>query len=103
MDNSRNRIIMLGTGSAGVTRCYNTCFFIRTENTVVLVDAGGGNGIISQIEKTGIKLTDIHHMFVTHAHTDHILGAVWVVRMIMQGFLTANIMATSTYTATTRL
>ena len=23
-------------------------------------------------------------MFVTHAHTDHILGAVWVIRMVAQ-------------------
>lgn len=78
---------MLGTGSAGVTRCYNTCFMLQTDNTMLMVDAGGGNGIMSQTEKAGINLTDIHHMFVTHAHTDHILGAVWVVRMIMQRIL----------------
>lgn len=87
MNNSHNKIIMLGTGSAGVTRCYNTCFFLKTADTALLVDAGGGNGIMSQIEKAGINLTDIHHMFITHAHTDHILGAVWVVRMIMHRIL----------------
>lgn len=76
MDNNSNKIIMLGTGSAGVTRCYNTCFFLKTASTLLLVDAGGGNGIISQIEKAGARLTDIHHLFITHAHTDHILGAV---------------------------
>lgn len=87
MNNSHNKIIMLGTGSAGVTRCYNTCFFLKTADTSLLVDAGGGNGIMSQIEKASISLTDIHHMFITHAHTDHILGAVWVVRMIMHRIL----------------
>lgn len=34
------QIIMLGTGNAGVTRCYNTCFAIRTAENVLLVDAG---------------------------------------------------------------
>ena len=33
------QIIMLGTGNAGVTRCYNTCFAIRTAENVLLVDA----------------------------------------------------------------
>lgn len=82
METYNEKIIMLGTGSASVTRCYNTCFFLKTPGTVLLVDAGGGNGIMAQIAKAGIRLEDIHHMFVTHAHTDHILGAVWVVRLI---------------------
>ena len=78
------QIIMLGTGNAGVTRCYNTCFAIRTAENVLLVDAGGGNGILVQLEKAGIAIERIHDMFVTHAHTDHILGAVWVIRMVAQ-------------------
>lgn len=50
---------------------------------MLLVDAGGGNGILAQLEKAKINLSDIHDMFITHAHTDHILGAVWIVRMII--------------------
>ena len=66
------QIIMLGTGNAGVTRCYNTCFAILTTENVLLVDAGGGNGILVQLEKAAIAIERIHDMFVTHAHTDHI-------------------------------
>ena len=47
-----------------------------------LVDAGGGNGILSQLDKAGIPLESIHNIFVTHAHNDHILGMVWMIRMI---------------------
>ena len=47
-----------------------------------LVDAGGGNGILSQLDKASIPLEKIHHIFVTHAHNDHILGMVWMIRMI---------------------
>lgn len=78
-----NQIIMLGTGHATVTHCYNTCFIIKTPTTKLLVDAGGGNGILSQLEKANISLSDIHFLFITHAHTDHILGAVWIVRMVI--------------------
>lgn len=84
MTNTTKEIIMLGTGNATVTRCYNTCFVIKDGKTMLLTDAGGGNGILSQLEKADIALTDLHHMFLTHTHTDHILGAVWVARMIMQ-------------------
>lgn len=80
---NENQIIMLGTGNAIATKCYNTCFILRMDKTILLVDAGGGNGILTQLEKASIRLTDIHDMFITHAHTDHILGAVWIIRMVI--------------------
>lgn len=76
------KIIMLGTGSAMVTDCYNTCFLLKSENDCLLVDAGGGNGILSAIKKSGVAWNSIKTMFITHSHTDHILGAVWVIRQI---------------------
>ena len=79
-----NQIIMLGTGNAIVTKCYNTCFILKCDKTILLVDAGGGNGILTQLENAGVSLSDIHNMFITHAHTDHILGAIWIVRMVIQ-------------------
>ena len=75
---------MLGTGNALVTQCYNTCFVLETPTTRLLVDAGGGNGVLSQLRKAGISIAGIHHLFVTHAHTDHILGVIWVIRMVAQ-------------------
>lgn len=65
-----------------VTDCYNTCFLLKSENDYLLVDAGGGNGILSAIKKSGIAWNSIKTMFITHSHTDHILGAVWVIRQI---------------------
>ena len=64
---------MLGTGNALVTRCYNTCFTLHGEGgALLLVDAGGGNGILTQLERAGIPYDSIHDLFVTHAHTDHL-------------------------------
>ena len=79
-----NQITMLGTGNATVSQIYNTCFLLQTSSTLMLVDAGGGNGILSQLKKVNIQISDIHHLFVTHAHTDHVLGVIWVIRMVAQ-------------------
>lgn len=72
---------VLGTGNALVTRCYNTCFYLEWPEGGLLVDCGGGNGILQQMEDAGLGVESVHHLFLTHAHTDHLLGAVWLVRM----------------------
>lgn len=77
------RLIVLGTGNALATRCYNTCFAIDFgSGNVLLVDAGGGNGILRQLEQAKLNCRDIHEIILTHAHCDHILGMVWMVRKI---------------------
>ena len=75
-------LYVFGTGNAQATRCYNTCFAIKDGDEFFMVDAGGGNGILGILEKMNVDMAHIHHIFVTHEHTDHILGIVWMVRMI---------------------
>lgn len=79
------RLIILGTGNASVTKCYNTCFAIQQADDFFLVDTGGGNGILTQLEKAEIPLRQIHEIFISHEHTDHLLGLVWLIRMISAG------------------
>ena len=79
MDNT-TRISILGTGNAMCVNCYNTCFYLHTPMGGMLVDGGGGNGILQQLIKAKIPFENIHHMFVTHSHTDHIMGAIWMMR-----------------------
>ncbi len=73
---------MLGTGSAMCTRCYNTCFYLKTPRGGMLTDGGGGNGIFGQLDRAGINVADIRHIMVTHVHTDHLLGIIWLIRRI---------------------
>lgn len=75
-------LIILGTGHATVTECYNTCFVLRIPGSTLLVDGGGGNGILQQMKKAGVYLSTLTALFVTHAHTDHLFGIVWVLRMM---------------------
>ncbi len=85
-----DRLIMLGTGNAAVTRCYNTCFVLQNGERAFLVDGGGGNGILQRLEQAGVPLSSIHDVFLTHTHTDHIFGLVWVLRMVAQGMNAGN-------------
>lgn len=82
---------MLGTGNALVSHIYNTCFVLDDGSSHLLVDAGGGNGILTQLERAGISLDSIHDIYVTHAHTDHIMGVIWVVRMFIQRHLAGKV------------
>ena len=77
------QLYVLGTGNATVTRCYNTCFAIKNpQGQFFLIDTGGGNGILRILQDMHMDLTQIHHIFITHEHTDHILGIVWLIRVI---------------------
>ncbi len=80
------RLTFLGTGAAMVTACYNSCFTLSDDDSPehFLVDGGGGNGIFIQLQKANIDLHNIHNIFISHNHSDHILGIVWLVRMITQ-------------------
>jgi len=78
------KLTMLGTGNALVTECYNTCFLMEEQGQLFLVDGGGGNTVLRQIKCAGYDWMDIRHIFVTHRHIDHLLGIVWMIRMICQ-------------------
>ena len=77
------KLHVLGTGFALATRCYNTCFALTNDQGTLLVDAGGGNGILRQMEDAGLSFASVHDLFITHAHPDHLNGVVWVMRKIM--------------------
>lgn len=76
------KLHVLGTGNAFVTEVYNTCFVLENENGKLLVDGGGGSYILKRLKDANISYTDIHEIFVTHKHVDHILGIIWMIRVI---------------------
>lgn len=78
------KLTVLGTGNALVADCYNTCFVISDGDKHFMVDGGGGNGVLTQLKRAGLNWMDMKHIFVTHKHLDHIMGIIWMVRMICQ-------------------
>lgn len=79
------KLTMLGTGNATVTECYNTCFAFSEGDKHFLVDTGGGNQILKRLKDAEIPLERLHDIFITHEHIDHLLGLVWLIRMVGQG------------------
>ncbi|MCL2529299.1 MAG: MBL fold metallo-hydrolase [Coriobacteriia bacterium] len=77
-----SKIIVLGTGHAMVTECYNSCVVLENNGRYVLVDTGGGNGILRQLKRAAVDIHDIHDVFITHNHFDHMLGLFWIIRAV---------------------
>lgn len=73
---------MLGTGHAGVTKCYNTCFLVGNDGNPLFMVDGGGGFVLRQLKHVGVAVTDIHDIFVTHKHLDHLVGVIWMMRAI---------------------
>ncbi len=76
------KITMLGTGAGGTLDLYNTCFAIQNEQGVFLIDTGGSIEIIRRLQQAGIKLDEIKNIFISHSHTDHVLGLIWMFKKI---------------------
>ena len=71
---------MLGTGHAMTFKCFNSCFVYENENGKMLVDTGGGGQLLRQMQDAGISSRDISAVFVSHMHTDHLMGLPWLFR-----------------------
>lgn len=76
------KLIVLGTGSAGAISNFNTCFALQKDHTYFLVDTGGGNGILKRLEEASISILNIHDVFISHKHADHLLGILWIFRAV---------------------
>lgn len=88
-------IKMLGTGHGNTVELYNTCFIIENGGGVFLIDTGGSNQILKRLAHYNINLSDLKNIFISHSHTDHILGLFWLFkkmsRMAMHGELKETI------------
>lgn len=75
------KMIFVGTGSAMACKAFNTSIaFVDDKDECFLIDAGGGNSIFHYLEKANIEIEKIKNLFITHNHTDHILGVLWLIR-----------------------
>lgn len=78
------RMHILGTGTAIVTQYTNTACVFEEGGELFLVDGTGGIDILRCFEKAGLDWNGLHHAFLSHEHTDHSLGMIWVIREIAE-------------------
>ncbi len=93
------RLVFLGTGNANVTEVYNTCFLIQDSDKYMLVDGGGGNGLFRQLKALDIRWQDIHDIYITHKHLDHIMGIIWLIRFYSQAMVRGGFSGSVTFYA----
>lgn len=80
----KTKLYFLGTGNGATLNLYNTCFVISNKNGDFMVDSGGSIEIIKRLNQAGIDYKSIKHIFISHSHTDHILGLFWLFKKLSQ-------------------
>lgn len=78
-----SKLTFLGTGHGFVFNNYNTCFVLSHSNEYLLVDTGGSIDVVKRLNQHGISLKDLHHIFISHTHTDHIMGLFWIFKAML--------------------
>lgn len=84
------KIIMLGVGHGATLDLYNTCFVIQNEGGNFLIDTGGSIEIVKRLNQMNIELSSIKDIFVSHSHTDHLLGLIWMFKRMATLKLDSN-------------
>lgn len=59
---------------------------LKNNDEILLVDTGGGAEIVRRLKQSNIDLKDIHNIFISHCHTDHILGLMWMLKRMSKLF-----------------
>lgn len=85
------KLHILGTGNGGTIDLYNTCFCIQNDIGNFLVDTGGSIEIIKRLKQSNIDYKTLQHIFISHSHTDHILGLFWLFKKLSQDIMYGNI------------
>lgn len=79
-----NEMIVFGTGDAICMHYKNTFFALTDGEKYFVVDGGGGHEALLAIQQNCIDWENIRTAFLSHAHTDHLLGMVWIIRYITE-------------------
>lgn len=68
---SRPRVVFLGTGGALNPERYQPCMLVEAGTTRLLLDTGGGLGVVRRLLDCEIDPSSVGHVFVSHRHLDH--------------------------------
>ena len=70
----RPRVVFLGTGSALNPERYQAAVLLECGPTRVLLDTGGGLGLVRRLLTAEVDPGGVGHVFLSHRHLDHVGG-----------------------------
>ena len=76
------KLQILGTGAAFATEYNHTSFILDNGQEYFLVDGMGGVAILKAFKDNHLQWQKLHNAYLSHQHTDHLLGMIWVIRYI---------------------
>ena len=82
MSTALKKMHILGTGTAVVSKYVNTACVFDDGESLFLVDGTGGTDVIRCFDTMNLDWNRLHEGFLSHEHTDHFLGMIWVIRYI---------------------
>jgi ribonuclease Z len=71
---SRPRVVFLGTGGALNCERYQAAVLVEHGDTRVLLDTGGGLGLVRRLLAAEVDPPSLGHVFLSHRHLDHMGG-----------------------------
>ena len=77
------KFYVLGSCSAISDIRFTLSGVLQHNDKFLLVDTGEGMQILKQLRLSGIKVSDIHDVFISHKHIDHLLGLIPFIRKII--------------------
>jgi ribonuclease BN (tRNA processing enzyme) len=70
----RPRVVFLGTGGALNHERYQPAILVEHGDTRVLLDTGGGLGLVRRLLAARVDPASVGHVFLSHRHLDHMGG-----------------------------
>ena len=70
----RPRVVFLGTGGALNPDRYQAAMLVQTAGTSVLLDVGGGLGVVRRLLACDVDPLSVRHIVLSHRHLDHVGG-----------------------------
>lgn len=77
------KFYVLGTGAGIPENCFSLSGVLQHDDKCLLVDTGGGMQILRQLRLSGINVSTIQDVFISHKHIDHLLGLIPFIRKII--------------------
>ena len=68
------RVVFLGTGGALNPERYQPAILVDAGPTRLLLDTGGGLGVVRRLLAAKIDPSSVNHIFLSHRHLDHVGG-----------------------------